>query len=213
MNLQQLRTKLGKKIYGTDYKVEDGVVTWNGFDWGAGDNPAETSAINYSIVRDLRKAINNQSFDSAIEIGSGYGRVTPWLDLFADKVYAVEPNDEMLSYIRDHYSDVHTINEKAQNIPLENNSVDLVFARSVLHHIPNNDFPQVCNELQRIRTHGGMAVLMEDVKGPESETHHPRPIKEYEDIFNRWNLKENWPRQTPGWEYTIEDQKQVMVFE
>lgn len=208
----ELRTEIGKKIYGTDYKIEDGVVTWDNYDWGAGDNPAETSAINYSIVRDLRRAIEDTQFDTAIEIGAGYGRVTPWLDLFADEVIALEPNSEMIEKIGTYYPDVIPINEKAQDIPLADGSVDLVFTRSVLHHIPEPDFYDVCEEIQRIRSNDGMAVFMEDVKGQETSTHHPRPVDEYREIFGDWDFRDNWARYTPGFEYTLEDQKQVIVF-
>lgn len=217
MRISRLKKRIesfaGRLLNGPDVVRKDGLVTWGSRDdyqWGGGSTPEEISAITYWAVSDLRTALEGQQFDSAVEIGAGYGRITPWLSLFAHDVTAVEPNEGPRDDIETQYPQIETIDARAQNLPLESNSHDLVFTRSVLQHVPPSEFPEVCTELQRILADDGTAVLMEDTEGHESDVHFPRSVQQYENAFTEWSITDLWPRTAPTAEST--HPKSVMVF-
>ncbi|MFB6187811.1 MAG: class I SAM-dependent methyltransferase [Halobacteriaceae archaeon] len=192
-------------------KIEDGIVTWNTFDWGDGDTPAQIAAINYHMVQALRDDLEGESIYHAVEIGSGYGRVTPWLTEFAKQVTGVEPNDEMRNLADQYYPDIRFIDAKAQNIPFDTDGVDFVFTRSVLQHISEDDLKKACSEIARIAEPEAKILLCEATEGEEnSGIYHPRTPKEYEELLSPFELQNVWKRETPA--KTREHNRERMMF-
>ena len=181
--------------------IEDGVVTWNteaGFDWGDGDTPPQISAINYHMVQALREDLEGNEYSHAVEIGCGYGRVTPWLSEFAEEVTGVDPNGDVLSIVEDYYPEINTISAKAQNLPIPDDDADLLFTRAVLQHIPSEGAQQAINEIERIANGNAHILICEATKGAGGETFYPRSKAEYSKLFNGFQLESNRQRDAPA---------------
>jgi len=179
------------------WKIEEGVVTWATFDWGDGNDPAQLSAINYHIVQALFDDLKGESYNHAIEIGCGYGRMTPWLSEFADDVTGIEPNDEMRRYVEEYYPDIETLSDKAQNISVSDDKYDLVFTRSVLQHVPPDSIRDVTAEIDRVATDDATLLVCEATKGsPDDKTFWPRSVDRYESLFEGFELLESYRRET-----------------
>jgi len=195
-------------------KIEEGMVTWNtkaGFHWGDGDSPPQVSAINYHMIQALRKDLKKKKYEHAMEVGCGYGRVTPWISEFADVVTAVEPNESVLSIVEKHYPDINTVNDKAQNLSLPEDDVDLIFTRSVLQHISHEDINEVANELDRVANAKADMLICECTIGKESGTLYPRSVDEYSNLFSGFDLVYVWQRDAPA--KTREHNRTRMFFE
>lgn len=199
-----LLRNLLRKLFPSKYspkKVQDGVVTWNteaGFDWGDGDTPPQISAINYHMVQALREDLKGNKYQHAVEIGCGYGRVTPWLSEFAEEVTGVDPNEDVLSIVEEYYPDIKTISAKAQDLPIPDRDADLLFTRSVLQHIPSGELQQVIDEMERIANGEAHILICEATKGTENETFHPRSETEYSKLFKNFQLESSWRRDAPA---------------
>ena len=183
------------------WKREGGVVTWNSFDWGDGDDPAQKAAINYHTVQALRRDLAGERFDRALEIGCGYGRVTPWLGEFADQVVGLEPNDEMRGYVDAYLPAVDTVDATAQDMPIEDGSVDLVFTRSVLQHVDDRALRDIGVEIERVTTDDATLLLCEAADGPgrgDGETLFVRSPEQYADVLPGFDLVVDWKRETPA---------------
>ena len=190
---RRLSSKYPKKT------VENGVVTWNtdaGFGWGDGETPPQISAINYHMVQALRTDLGDRTYDHALEVGCGYGRVTPWLSEFATSVTGIDPNETVLSIGEEYYPNVGTVAATAQDMPIADDAIDLLVTRSVLQHIPPGEIEDAVGEMVRIATDDARIVICEATSGQGSETAYPRPKGEYAELFEPFTLKQHWQRET-----------------
>ena len=194
------------------WKKTGEVVTWNSLNWGDGDNPAQISAINYHMVQALRTDLTGKQFENAVEIGAGYGRVTPWLAEFAEKVTAVEPNSDVRKYIDSYYPDIITIDEKVQGLQLDSDRYDLVFTRSVLQHIPEDSIGEAANEINRIADPNATLLLCEETEGVTDQKQlWPRTVDDYAELFDDFDLSKYWTRDAPA--KTRNHTRTRMIFE
>lgn len=194
--------------------VQNGIVTWNtdaGFGWGDGETPPQIAAINYHMVQALRTDLGNEEYDHAVEIGCGYGRVTPWLGEFATQITAVDPNVTVLSIAEEFYPNIETMAATAQQLPIASNQADLLFTRSVLQHIPPAEITDAIEEMKRIARDDARILICEATSGQGSETAYPRSEREYESFFEPFTLRRSWQRETPA--KTREHYRTRLLFE
>lgn len=96
----------------------------------------------------------------AADIGAGTGFISEGLLKKNVNVIAVDQSEEMLSLLKDKFWDfknLKCIQGVGENIPIEDNSVDYVFANMFLHHVENPDI--VIKEMKRILKLGGKLVI------------------------------------------------------
>lgn len=92
---------------------------------------------------------------SALEVGCNVGLNLWFLRQLWDQsteLYAVEPNGKALETLRNQslFSVTNTWQGNALNLPLDDNSVDLVFTSGVLIHIHPDDLPRAVDEIFRV---------------------------------------------------------------
>jgi ubiquinone/menaquinone biosynthesis C-methylase UbiE len=108
----------------------------------------------YSEVGDNRlseKYIDShwpRSASSILEVGAGVGRL---IALFEERAcYTVDINPGLCEYVKKRYPHVAVMNTPAHQIPLPDNSVDLIYTFQVLQHIPNDLISRTLQELLRV---------------------------------------------------------------
>lgn len=103
---------------------------------------------------------NIQSGKVAADIGCGTGFITEGLIRKGLKVIAVDQSEEMLNEMRRKFQRIDAIDYRrgeSENLPVEDESVDYVFANMYLHHV---DSPGVAiREMVRILRPGGKIVI------------------------------------------------------
>lgn len=113
------------------------------------------------------------------DIGAGTGFITEGLIQNGFSVIAIDQSDEMLDEMKRKFSDCELIDYKqgtAENLPLEDASVDYVFANMYLHHV---DDPQIAiNEMTRVIKDSGKLVIT-DLDEHDFEFHKT-------EHFDRW---------------------------
>ncbi len=97
---------------------------------------------------------------TAADIGAGTGFITSGLIVKNLNVIAIDQSNQMLEQLKQNLSNHSRLTchqGKSENLPIDDNSVDLVFANMYLHHVEN---PSISiNEMVRILKHGGKIII------------------------------------------------------
>lgn len=125
-------------------------------DFFAGAEGDEYTKRNLNSV-DLNKSANNiiynivkiKKFDSVCEVGCNIGNNLSRLKGLCLS-YGVDINENAIKKGLEKYPFIKFVKGSIYEIPLQDNSFDLVFTRGVLIHIPPEDRKQALKELKRI---------------------------------------------------------------
>ncbi len=113
----------------------------------------------------------NKSVDSILEIGCGYGRIPLFLskdkNLRCQKYYGIDISESLLRRLlkcKQEYdffpeAEFYIICNSAEQLPLEDNSLDLVISNCVFMHIPEAQLRNLLVEVSRILKPGGTFVF------------------------------------------------------
>jgi len=123
--------------------------------------PPELSYKIYMHVKALEKAIKNFHAKRSLEIGCGYGRLTPWISEYSDEAYAIEPEFKLLKHAQRLYPHVRFYKTTVQNLPFPNNYFELCVTWTVLQHIMPEELPQAVEEIKRVMSSEGIIILAE----------------------------------------------------
>lgn len=137
--------------------------------------PAETISI-------LRERCGLTQMWNIADIGSGTGIFTKILLENGNRVFAVEPNQEMRSeaeHLLSSYSNFFSLNAKAEDTKIDLHSVDMITAAQAFHWF---DREKVRIEFERILKEKGWVVLMWNNRSTESDFD-----KEYEDLLIKYS--------------------------
>ena len=121
---------------------------WKGRDY---ENAAEEMAIN--------ALLKGRHFNSAADIGGGYGRLCKLLQHYAKKVSLIEPSKKQRSlgekFLKD--TGVSILDGTSTKTGVADKGVDLITMIRVMHHLP--DPQETFSELHRTLSDDGMIVL------------------------------------------------------
>jgi SAM-dependent methyltransferase len=112
------------------------------------------------IINFLNEKINLQYCEAVADIGAGTGIFTKLLLNNGNKVFAIEPNEEMFSVLNKNLSAnklLKTINVLAENTRLASSSIDVITAAQSFHWFDS----KICRkEFQRILKPEGICVFI-----------------------------------------------------
>ena len=189
---KQLRIFIKRSIIFLNLKIRkrvpfnhEGVVSG----WGiGGDGLANFSARLYRDVKLLKEAIGNYHGKKTIEIGAGYGRLTPWIAEHSEQHYAIEPEPSLLDVANILYPEIKFSCALVQNLPYPNNFFDLCVSWTVLQHIPPLYIKQATNEIKRVLTDKAIIILAEGVGACARDKYWERQLDEWKELFSPWKL-------------------------
>jgi ubiquinone/menaquinone biosynthesis C-methylase UbiE len=118
--------------------------------------PAQTQTVWLDA---LKSCIPKQEIRKILDLGCGTGRFTAGLGkTFECSVIGVEPSSAMLKVaMSQNAPNVEWKQGQAENIPLENQVVDLVFMSQVFHHLVQPE--QALREINRVLTSAGYVAI------------------------------------------------------
>ena len=122
--------------------------------------PAEFNETRTEVVKQARGAV--------LEIGFGSGYNLPFYK-DVSKLYALDPSAELFAYAKDRISSVsfpvEYLQNSAENIPLEDNSIDAVVSTWSLCSIP--DLSRALQEIKRVLKPDGKFYFIEHGQSPK----------------------------------------------
>jgi len=142
---------------------------------------------------EILAALNIQSTDTILDLGSGTGYFTiPLANKTNGTVYGLDVEKEMLLYLKDRFTseditNVELVEGKIENVPLQDQMVDKVVASMVLHEI--EPLKAGLNEINRLLRKGGRCLVVEWVKKDATDG-PPKNHRLDADILMK-NIKEN----------------------
>jgi ubiquinone/menaquinone biosynthesis C-methylase UbiE len=125
--------------------------------------PADTCyplEYSYHLLGDVRGK-------TVLDFGCGSGENIPLLSRLGAKVWAIDISEQLLNiakrrlFVNGNTSDVNLIVASAYDVPLPDESVDVVFGMAILHHL---ELPLAAREVKRVLRKGGRAIFKEPVR-------------------------------------------------
>jgi len=157
--------------------------------WGVkGAGLPHFSARLYREAKLLNEAIGSHHAKRSLEIGCGYGRLTPWIADHSDEHYAIEPESVLLNDARKLYPNVYFYQAKAQKLPFPNCYFDLCVSWTVLGHIPPKEFTKAVTQIKRVCTLDALIILAEGVGEKRGSRCWEHTLEEWMDLFLPWKL-------------------------
>ena len=142
----------------------------------------------YCEVKLLQKALANSKFDKSLEIGCGYGRLTPWIMEYSKEHYAVEPEKRLFRDARLLHPQAHFYNTKAQKLPFPDDFFDLCVTWTVLQHIPPEEQAKAAKEIKRVAKKSATIIIAEETGTFHSDTVWFRTLDGWAELFRPWKL-------------------------
>jgi SAM-dependent methyltransferase len=169
------------------WRRENGVITFDegSFQWSP-SSPAEYHAKLYYEFEGIEGLLDHHCrlpFERSLEIGCGFGRLSPWLARLSGSHHAVDPNGEAIETARTHYPHVEFREAAAQELPYDDDSFPFVLTWNVLQHVPPDDIEGAIAEVRRVLADDGTLLLMENTTDTTSPIHWGRSREAYEDLL------------------------------
>jgi SAM-dependent methyltransferase len=150
-------------------------------------------------VRELCASVNaGGRFASACDVGCGFGRLTPVLTEFAERVVGFERETGLLRIAQSLQPSVEFRPvESLQLLPTDRASFNLGLVFTVLQHVPEPEVRAVVDELRRIVRPDGYLLLCEETDatleaGDRANAHLGytcgRPVTTYQAWLAPWTL-------------------------
>lgn len=145
-----------------------GAVYDNGFNvFAFGAMGKDHNDIGMSMANYIRLQFPDFAPEKIIDVGCTIGHNTlPWKQTFPSaRVYGLDLAAECLQYAHGRAEamgiEAHFIQAPAQNLPFEDNSVDVVFSSMFLHEMPVKEIRAYIAEAYRVLRPGGVLMTME----------------------------------------------------
>jgi len=104
----------------------------------------------------------------SLEIGCGYGRLSPYVASHVDESQAVDVNRDALEEARRLYPQVKFSEASATALPFEDRYFDAIVSWTVLQHVPPDQIDVAISELNRVAKDSALIVLCEATLHGES---------------------------------------------
>lgn len=187
--MYSIKSILSKPV---QYMKGDRVYFRHGGQAGGAETPAELCARNYYELNQLHDICNKLSIygHKAVELGCGYGRLTPWLGTITDayEVIGIDHNDDSIDLARQQYpQDKYTWYtggvEKSSNWVKEQ-TADVVLSWTVFQHLSPKLMEQAANEVQISLAEEGHLIMAEETSTDDADHVWGRSLTQYDDIFD-----------------------------
>ncbi|WP_275883012.1 class I SAM-dependent methyltransferase [Halorhabdus sp. BNX81] len=185
------KNRLSHQKVDRSWREEDEYYTFNigGFSGGTKDRP-EFSARYYYEISQLIDVISEYdiSAERSLEIGSGYGRVSPWIGRHSSDHYGVEPNSKVRKKSQKLYPGITWTGDRLPDLEFEQESFDLVVTWTVLQHIPPSLIQESIEEIERVTTEDAVVLICEETVGDAGSHTWPRSVESYKEAFADFTL-------------------------
>jgi ubiquinone/menaquinone biosynthesis C-methylase UbiE len=138
----------------------------------------------------IRRLLGDRQAHHSLELGCGYGRLTPTFAALSARHTAIDINPEALAAASAAYPHLDFRLSSGSEIPFADGAFDLIVTWTVLQHIPPARIDGLSAEIMRALSPGGRLLLCEETRNPGGRTSHSwhREPSFYEERFTPLRL-------------------------
>lgn len=182
--------------WGPEWRRRDGVVRFEpgGYASSPRTRPEFVSNLYHEVagLGDVLDDHLEKTPARSLEVGCGYGRLSPWIADHSEGHVGIDPDEGALEIAAEQYADIDTgiefVPARADSIPLPDDGVDLLVTWTVLQHVPNEAIRESVAELRRVLSPNGLAVCCERIRPPADDHIWPRSLETYRHLFEPLEL-------------------------
>ncbi|MFA4907983.1 MAG: class I SAM-dependent methyltransferase [archaeon] len=140
-----------------DYLKQRGLIK----DAGVYKNDVSTFLLHVSHLKSYEFVQSFCKGKSVLDVGCNIGYGANILSQVSKEVIAIDFDSKALDFARDRFA-THNIkfqHSEAQTLPYPDGSFDIVTSFQVIEHIKQSDIPLYINEIKRVLTGNGIAIL------------------------------------------------------
>jgi SAM-dependent methyltransferase len=171
--------------------LPDGSVTFREHGFVSADSPASLLARhNFETLR-IRLELEGSTALRSLEIGCGFGRLSPTFSEYSQHHVAIDINAEALRLAHATYPDIMFLQASAGSLPFADGYFDVVSTWTVIQHVRPEAIASVCAELRRVLAPDGTLLLCEETRWPDKSgghSWHRRP-SEYAALLSPLSLQ------------------------
>lgn len=165
---------------------------------GASDFPEFASEIYCDATLAL-DVLDGESVARSLEVGCGYGKMTPWFADYAEDHVAIDAEPKLIESARKTNPGVTFHEALAQDLPFEDNEFDRSITWGVLMHVPPADIQAAIDELTRVTKPDGTVIVCEKMHGTGPARTFVRSATEYQQLIASWEVQESKDRTMEPW--------------
>jgi ubiquinone/menaquinone biosynthesis C-methylase UbiE len=113
------------------------------------------------IIELAKKYFKNPDEINILDIGSGIGLTDHHLAKFFKNLHGVDVEEEVVNKAKQHNPAVTYNLYDGSKLPFDDNSIDMVFAINVMHHVPPDKWNGFAKEMHRVTKKDGISVVFE----------------------------------------------------
>lgn len=141
-------------------------VTFKGKGFVSAESPAALLCRHYYEVMHLRRSLGliaglGIKPVRSLEVGCGFGRLSPYIAEHFERHAAVDINTLALSEASRFYPEISFSSASATELPFPNHTFDTVISWTVLQHIPNSLISKALSEIKRVANPRSLIILCE----------------------------------------------------
>lgn len=144
--------------------LPDGSVTFRERGFVSASSPAMLLARHNYETGYIRRLLAGVTATKSLEIGCGYGRLTPTFASFSYDHVAIDINTAALRLARTAYPQFSFQYSSVADLPFADGCFDLVTTWTVLQHVPPDRISRACAEIVRVLAPGGTLLICEETR-------------------------------------------------
>jgi SAM-dependent methyltransferase len=119
----------------------------------------------------------------SLEVGCGYGRLTPWIARYAAEHHGVDVESALVRRAARVNREAAFHRAHAQALPFQDDTFELTVAWAVLMHVPPYQIDRVTAEMRRVTAPGGTIVVSERIGRVGVGQPYVRSVDAYRRLF------------------------------
>lgn len=146
------------------------------------------SARLFAEVGLLNEAIGDLHARRSLEVGCGYGRLSPWIAKHSDSHFGIDPEAKFIKVCKELYPSMEFRAGSAQHIPYPDDYFDMVVTWTVLQHVPPDGITAAVEEIKRVCSPRSVLIVTEGVGSLQNERYWERTLDEWKKLLQPWDL-------------------------
>jgi ubiquinone/menaquinone biosynthesis C-methylase UbiE len=151
--------------WGPDWILQaDGSVTFRRGGFVSAPTPELLLARHNFEVLTIQQLLDGQLYRRSLEVGCGFGRLSPHFAKYSSSHTAVDINNSALGLARANYPSLDWRYASAVELPFSDQEFDFVSTWTVLQHIPPTSIDRAARELDRVLGPSGTLLICEETR-------------------------------------------------